>query len=143
MKSEEAVFVCLYVFIYLVAIFLGMVFYILCNEMIYLLGFGFFGCFMAARVAMDSVLSVLNISSAWLISFISTSLINCLLIGVVTLYIYLNHQYISLSLELSDNANWLLLSFQGLSALFIFGGLKSVSTGIREKQADDASKRSL
>ncbi|WP_421346181.1 hypothetical protein [Aeromonas veronii] len=90
--------------------------------MIFLLGFGFFGCFMAARLAMGSVFSALSISSAWLIGFISTTLINCLLLGVITLLVYLTHQCVSV--ELADNASWLLLAFQSFSALFILGGLK-------------------
>ncbi|MGR1222421.1 hypothetical protein ACUVMQ_05555 [Aeromonas veronii] len=71
---------------------------------------------------MGSVFSALSISSAWLIGFISTTLINGLLLGVITLLIYLTHQ--SVTAELADNASWLLMVFQSLSALFIFGGLK-------------------
>ena len=111
-----------YIGTYLEAILLGIGCYIWRDEMIFLLGFGFFGCFMAARLAMGSVFSALSISSAWLIGFISTTLINCLLLGVITLLVYLTHQCVSV--ELADNASWLLLAFQGLSALFIFGGLK-------------------
>ncbi|MCQ4108518.1 hypothetical protein NOM06_04825 [Aeromonas sp. JL9] len=115
-----------YIGTYLVAILLGIGCYIWRDEMIFLLGFGFFGCFMAARLAMGSVFSALSISSAWLIGFISTTLINCLLLGVITLLIYLTHQ--SVTTELADNASWLLLAFQGFSALFILGGLKCCHT---------------
>ncbi|MBL0610223.1 hypothetical protein JD508_08105 [Aeromonas jandaei] len=115
-----------YIGTYLAAILLGMGCYIWRDEMIFLLGFGFFGCFMAARLAMGSVFSALSISSAWLIGFISTTLINCLLLGVITLMVYLTHQCVSV--ELADNASWLLLAFQGFSALFILGGLKCCHT---------------
>lgn len=115
-----------YIGTYLAAILLGIGCYIWRDEMIFLLGFGFFGCFMAARLAMGSVFSALSISSAWLIGFISTTLINCLLLGVITLLVYLTHQCVSV--ELADNASWLLLAFQGFSALFILGGLKCCHT---------------
>lgn len=115
-----------YIGTYLAAILLGIGCYIWRNEMIFLLGFGFFGCFMAARLAMGSVFSALSISSAWLIGFISTTLINCLLLGVITLLVYLTHQCVSV--ELADNASWLLLAFQAFSALFILGGLKCCHT---------------
>ncbi|QSR74942.1 hypothetical protein GP488_14595 [Aeromonas jandaei] len=115
-----------YIGTYLAAILLGIGCYIWRDEMIFLLGFGFFGCFMAARLAMGSVFSTLSISSAWLIGFISTTLINCLLLGVITLLVYLTHQCVSV--ELADNASWLLLAFQGFSALFILGGLKCCHT---------------
>nr|WP_279007484.1 hypothetical protein [Aeromonas jandaei] len=115
-----------YIGTYLAAILLGIGCYIWRDEMIFLLGFGFFGCFMAARLAMGSVFSALSISSAWLIGFISTTLINCLLLGVITLLVYLTHQCVSV--ELTDNASWLLLAFQGFSALFILGGLKCCHT---------------
>ncbi|MFQ1875934.1 hypothetical protein ACK36J_00630 [Aeromonas veronii] len=115
-----------YIGTYLAAILLGIGCYIWRDEMIFLLGFGFFGCFMAARLAMGSVFSALSISSAWLIGFISTTLINCLLLGVITLLIYLTHQCVSV--ELADNASWLLLAFQAFSALFILGGLKCSHT---------------
>jgi len=45
-----------------------------------------------------------------------------MLVGLITLLIYLTHQ--SVTAELADNASWLLMAFQSLSALFIFGGLK-------------------
>ena len=115
-----------YIGTYLAAILLGIGCYIWRDEMIFLLGFGFFGCFMAARLAMGSVFSALSISSAWLIGFISTTLINCLLLGVITMLVYLTHQCVSV--ELADNASWLLLAFQGFSALFILGGLKCCHT---------------
>lgn len=115
-----------YIGTYLAAILLGIGCYIWRDEMIFLLGFGFFGCFMAARLAMGSVFSALSISSAWLIGFISTTLINCLLLGVITLLVYLTHQCVSV--ELADSASWLLLAFQGFSALFILGGLKCCHT---------------
>ncbi|MGN5111258.1 hypothetical protein [Aeromonas jandaei] len=115
-----------YIGTYLAAILLGIGCYIWRDEMIFLLGFGFFGCFMAARLAMGSVFSALSISSAWLIGFISTTLINCLLLGVISLLVYLTHQCVSV--ELADNASWLLLAFQGFSALFILGGLKCCHT---------------
>ncbi|MGL6334078.1 hypothetical protein [Aeromonas jandaei] len=89
-----------YIGTYLAAILLGIGCYIWRDEMIFLLGFGFFGCFMAARLAMGSVFSALSISSAWLIGFISTTLINCLLLGVITLLVYLTHQCVSV--ELAD-----------------------------------------
>lgn len=115
-----------YIGTYLAAILLGIGCYIWCDEVIFLLGFGFFGCFMAARLAMGSVFSALSISSAWLIGFISTTLINCLLLGVITLLVYLTHQCVSV--EIADNASWLLLAFQGCSAIFILGGLKCCHT---------------
>lgn len=115
-----------YIGTYLAAILLGIGCYIWRDEMIFLLGFGFFGCFMAARLAMGSVFSALSISSAWLIGFISTTLINCLLLGVSTLLVYLTHQCVSV--ELADNASWLLLAFQSFCALFILGGLKCCHT---------------
>lgn len=115
-----------YIGTYLAAILLGIGCYIWRDEMIFLLGFGFFGCFMAARLAMGSVFSALSISSAWLIGFISTTLINCLLLGVITLLVYFTHHCVSV--ELADNASWLLLAFQGFSALFILGGLKCCHT---------------
>ncbi|XEI34672.1 hypothetical protein NMD14_09960 [Aeromonas veronii] len=71
---------------------------------------------------MGSIFSALSVPVAWLIAFVSTTLINCLLLGVITLLVYLTHQHITA--ELSDNASWLLMAFQSLSALFIFGGLK-------------------
>ncbi|CAJ1848783.1 hypothetical protein PEKONANI_02705 [Aeromonas jandaei] len=115
-----------YIGTYLAAILLGIGCYIWCDEVIFLLGFGFFGCFMAARLAMGSVFSALSISSAWLIGFISTTLINCLLLGVITLLVYLTHKCVSV--EIADNASWLLLAFQGCSAIFILGGLKCCHT---------------
>ncbi|MNO05642.1 hypothetical protein D3C81_2271120 [compost metagenome] len=59
---------------------------------------------------------------AWLIAFLSTTLINSLLMGLVALMIYLSHQ--AVSEEISDNISGLLVAFQLLSAGFIFGGLK-------------------
>ncbi|WP_421207866.1 hypothetical protein [Aeromonas enteropelogenes] len=91
--------------------------------MIFLLGFGFFGCFMAARLAMHGVFSALSTTIAWLIAFVSTTLINALLLGLITLLVYLTHR--TVAQELADNASWLLMAFQGCSALFILGGLKS------------------
>ncbi|RQM63641.1 hypothetical protein EHZ64_12380, partial [Aeromonas enteropelogenes] len=58
---------------YFVAILLGIGCYIWQDEMIFLLGFGFFGCFMAARLAMRGVFSALSTTIAWLIAFISTT----------------------------------------------------------------------
>jgi hypothetical protein len=123
MHSEiSRLFGLFYIGTYLAAILIGMGCYMWHDEMIFLLGFGFFGCFMAARLAMGSVLAALSVPVAWLIAFVSTTLINCLLLGAVTLLVYLTHQ--SVTTELADNVSWLLMAFQSLSALFIFGGLK-------------------
>ena len=123
MKYEASWLFCLlYICIYLAAILIGIGFSLWFHEVIFILGFGFFGCFIAARLAINNVSSALSISSAWLIGFISTSLINCLLLVGGALAVYFTHQYISV--ELADNANWLLLASQGFSALFILGGLK-------------------
>ncbi len=108
---------------YFVAILLGIGCYIWQDEMIFLLGFGFFGCFMAARLAMRGVFSALSTTIAWLIAFVSTTLINALLLGLITMLVYLTHR--TVAQELADNASWLLMAFQGCSALFILGGLKS------------------
>ncbi len=111
---------------YLSAYFLVMSFGVACylwqDEMIFLLGFGFFGCFIAARLAMSMVLAALSVQVAWLIAFLSTTLVNSLLMGFSALMLYLTHQ--AVSAELADNITLILAAFQLLSALFIFGGLK-------------------
>ncbi|MGY6037348.1 hypothetical protein [Aeromonas sp. AE23HZ002T15] len=77
---------------------------------------------MAARLAMGAVLAALSVQVAWLIAFLSTTLVNVLLLGLCTLVIYLTHQVVSA--EIADNISGLLVAFQLLSAAFIFGGLK-------------------
>ncbi|MCH7369669.1 hypothetical protein [Aeromonas sp. MR16] len=111
-----------YVSAYLLAMLLGMGCYLWYDELIFLLGFGFFGCFIAARIAMGAVLAALSVQLAWFIAFLSTTLINSLLMGLVALVVYLTHQ--AVSEEISDNISGLLVAFQLLSAGFIFGGLK-------------------
>ncbi|MCX7134587.1 hypothetical protein, partial [Aeromonas sp.] len=90
--------------------------------LIFLLGFGFFGCFIAARIAMGAVLAALSVQAAWLIAFLSTTLVNGLLTGLLALVILLTHQ--AVSAEIADNISGLLIAFQLLSAGFILGGLK-------------------
>lgn len=111
-----------YVSAYLLAMLLGMGCYLWYDELIFLLGFGFFGCFIAARIAMGAVLAALSVQLAWLVAFLSTTLVNSLLLGLSALVIYLTHQ--AVSVEISQNISWLLVTFQLLSAGFIFGGLK-------------------
>jgi heme/copper-type cytochrome/quinol oxidase subunit 3 len=111
-----------YVSAYLLAMLLGMGCFLWQDELIFLLGFGFFGCFIAARLAMSAVLAALSVQVAWLIAFLSTTLVNGLLLGLSTLVIYLTHQ--AVSAEIADNISGLLIAFQLLSAAFIFGGLK-------------------
>ena len=111
-----------YVSAYLLAMLLGMGCYLWYDELIFLLGFGFFGCFIAARIAMGAVLAALSVQLAWLIAFLSTTLVNCLLMCLMTLTIYLTHQ--AVSAEIADNISGLLMAFQLLSAGFILGGLK-------------------
>ncbi|MBV7438974.1 MULTISPECIES: hypothetical protein [Aeromonas] len=123
MKNELNVsFGIFYVSAYLLVMLLGVGCYLWYDELIFLLGFGFFGCFIAARIAMGAVLASLSVQVAWLIAFLSTTLINSLLMGLVALVIYLSHQ--AVSEEISDNISGLLVAFQLLSAGFIFGGLK-------------------
>ena len=123
MKNELNVsFGIFYVSAYLLVMLLGVGCYLWYDELIFLLGFGFFGCFIAARIAMGAVLASLSVQVAWLIAFLSTTLINSLLMGLVALMIYLSHQVVSE--EISDNISGLLVTFQLLSAGFIFGGLK-------------------
>lgn len=123
MKNELNVsFGIFYVSAYLLVMLLGVGCYLWYDELIFLLGFGFFGCFIAARIAMGAVLASLNVQVAWLIAFLSTTLINSLLMGLVALMIYLSHQ--AVSEEISNNISGLLVAFQLLSAGFIFGGLK-------------------
>lgn len=121
-----------YICSYFTAIVLGIGCYMWQEELILLLGFAFFGCFMAARLAMRSVFAALSTSLAWLIAFISTTLINALLLAGVSLLIYLTHQ--SVAVELTENLSWLLLAFQGCSALFILGGLKCCHTRLISSQ---------
>jgi len=90
--------------------------------LIFLLGFGFFGCFIAARIAMGAVLAALSVQMAWLIAFLSTTLVNCLLTGLLALVILLTHQAVSAGI--AYNISGLLIAFQLLSAGFILGGLK-------------------
>ncbi|POG22319.1 hypothetical protein C2855_15410 [Aeromonas bestiarum] len=111
-----------YVSAYLLAMLLGMGCYLWYDELIFLLGFGFFGCFIAARIAMGAVLAALSVQAAWLIAFLSTTLVNGLLAGLLALVILLTHQ--AVSAEIADNISGLLIAFQLLSAGFILGGLK-------------------
>ena len=111
-----------YVSAYLLAMLLGMGCYLWYDELIFLLGFGFFGCFIAARIAMCAVLAALSVQLAWLVAFLSTTLVNTLLLGLFALVVYLTHQ--AVSEDISQNISWLLVAFQLLSAGFIFGGLK-------------------
>lgn len=123
MRSELTIsFGIFYVSAYLLAMLLGMGCYLWYDELIFLLGFGFFGCFIAARIAMGAVLATLSVQLAWLIAFLSTTLVNSLLAGLSALMVYLTHQ--AVSVEISQNISWLLVAFQLLSAGFIFGGLK-------------------
>lgn len=123
MKNELNVsFGICYVSAYFLVMSFGIACYFWQNELIFLLGFGFFGCFIAARLAMGMVLAALSVQVAWLIAFLSTTLVNALLLGLSALMIYLTHQVVSA--EISDNITQLLLAFQLLSAAFIFGGLK-------------------
>lgn len=101
---------------------LGLVCFWWHDELIFLLGFGFFGCFIAARIAMGAVLAALSVQAAWLIAFLSTTLLNGLLTGLLALVILLTHQ--AVSAEIADNISGLLIAFQLLSAGFILGGLK-------------------
>ena len=72
---------------------------------------------------MRGVFSALSTTIAWLIAFVSTTLINAVVMGVITMIVYLSRQ--SVAQELADNVSWLLMAFQGCAALFILGGLKS------------------
>ncbi|MGL5813210.1 MAG: hypothetical protein ACRCYW_07765 [Aeromonas sp.] len=121
-KALNVSFGICYVSTYFLAMLLGVGCYLWQDELIFLLGFGFFGCFMAARLAMGAVLAALSVQVAWLIAFLSTTLVNGLLLGLCTLVIYLTHQ--AVSAEIADNISGLLVAFQLLSAAFIFGGLK-------------------
>ncbi|WP_265457341.1 hypothetical protein [Aeromonas salmonicida] len=123
MKNELTLsFGIFYVSAYLLAMLLGMGCYLWYDELIFLLGFGFFGCFIAARIAMGAVLAALSVQMAWLIAFLSTTLVNGLLTGLLALVILLTHQ--AVSAEIADNISGLLIAFQLLSAGFILGGLK-------------------
>ncbi|WP_320546079.1 hypothetical protein [Aeromonas veronii] len=117
-----------YVSAYLLVMLLGMGCYLWYDELIFLLGFGFFGCFIAARIAMAAVLAALSVQLAWLVAFLSTTLVNTLLLGLCALVVYLTHQ--AVSVEISQDVSWLLVAFQLLSAGFIFGGLKCHSGNI-------------
>lgn len=117
MKNElNLSFGIFYVSAYLLVMLLGIGCFLWHDELIFLLGFAFFGCFIAARIAMSAVLA------AWLIAFLSTTLVNCLLAGVLGLGVYLTHRVVSV--EIADNISGLLLGLQLFSAAFIFGGLK-------------------
>ncbi|CAM3813527.1 hypothetical protein [Aeromonas bestiarum] len=123
MKNELTLsFGIFYVSAYFLAMLLGLVCFWWHDELIFLLGFGFFGCFIAARIAMGAVLAALSVQAAWLIAFLSTTLINGLLTGLLALVILLTHQ--AVSAEIADNISGLLIAFQLLSAGFILGGLK-------------------
>ncbi|EKP0269195.1 hypothetical protein JE935_002003 [Aeromonas salmonicida] len=130
MKNELTLsFGIFYVSAYFLVMLLGLVCFWWHDELIFLLGFGFFGCFIAARIAMGAariamgaVLAALSVQAAWLIAFLSTTLVNCLLMCLMTLTIYLTHQ--AVSAEIADNISGLLMAFQVLSAGFILGGLK-------------------
>ncbi|MBL0569186.1 hypothetical protein JD505_07840 [Aeromonas hydrophila] len=123
MKNElNLSFGIFYVSAYLLVMLLGIGCFLWHDELIFLLGFAFFGCFIAARIAMSAVLAALSVQAAWLIAFLSTTLVNCLLAGVLGLGVYLTHRVVSV--EIADNISGLLLGFQLFSAAFIFGGLK-------------------
>ncbi|ARW81855.1 hypothetical protein [Aeromonas salmonicida] len=123
MKNELTLsFGIFYVSAYFLVMLLGLVCFWWHDELIFLLGFGFFGCFIAARIAMGAVLAALSVQAAWLIAFLSTTLINGLLTGLLALVILLTHQ--AVSAEIADNISGLLIVFQLLSAGFILGGLK-------------------
>lgn len=119
MKNELTLsFGIFYVSAYFLVMLLGLVCFWWYEELIFLLGFGFFGCF----IAMGAVLAALSVQAAWLIAFLSTTLINGLLTGLLALVILLTHQ--AVSAEIADNISGLLIAFQLLSAGFILGGLK-------------------
>ncbi|HGY1009883.1 TPA: hypothetical protein ACNUUR_002493 [Aeromonas salmonicida] len=123
MKNELTLsFGIFYVSAYFLVMLLGLVCFWWHDELIFLLGFGFFGCFIAARIAMGAVLAALSVQMAWLIAFLSTTLVNGLLTGLLALVILLTHQ--AVSAEIADNISGLLIAFQLLSAGFILGGLK-------------------
>jgi hypothetical protein len=123
MKNELTLsFGIFYVSAYFLVMLLGLVCFWWHDELIFLLGFGFFGCFIAARIAMGAVLAALSVQAAWLIAFLSTTLVNGLLTGLLALVILLTHQ--AVSAEITDNISGLLIAFQLLSAGFILGGLK-------------------
>ena len=123
MKNELTLsFGIFYVSAYFLVMLLGLVCFWWHDELIFLLGFGFFGCFIAARIAMGAVLAALSVQLAWLVAFLSTTLVNTLLLGLSALVVYLTHQ--AVSVDISQNISWLLVAFQLLSAGFIFGGLK-------------------
>lgn len=135
MRSELTIsFGIFYVSAYLLAMLLGMGCYLWYDELIFLLGFGFFGCFIAARIAMGAVLATLSVQLAWLIAFLSTTLVNSLLAGLSVLVVYLTHQ--AVSTEISQNISWLFVAFQLLSAGFIFGGLKYHPSNIGKSAFD-------
>ena len=84
MKNElNLSFGIFYVSAYLLVMLLGIGCFLWHDELIFLLGFAFFGCFIAARIAMSAVLAALSVQAAWLIAFLSTTLVNCLLAGVL------------------------------------------------------------
>ncbi|MFU1552582.1 hypothetical protein ACM3N8_02295 [Aeromonas sp. A04] len=123
MKNELTLsFGIFYVSAYFLVMLLGLVCFWWHDELIFLLGFGFFGCFIAARIAMGAVLAALSVQAAWLIAFLSTTLVNGLLTGLLALVILFTHQ--AVSAEIADNISGLLIAFQLLSAGFILGGLK-------------------
>ena len=123
MKNELTLsFGIFYVSAYFLVMLLGLVCFWWHDELIFLLGFGFFGCFIAARIAMGAVLAALSVQAAWLIAFLSTTLVNGLLTGLLALVILLTHQ--AVSAETAYNISGLLIAFQLLSAGFILGGLK-------------------
>lgn len=123
MKNELTLsFGIFYVSAYFLVMLLGLVCFWWHDELIFLLGFGFFGCFIAARIAMGAVLAALSVQAAWLIAFLSTTLVNGLLTGLLALVILLTHQ--AVSAEIAENISGLLIAFQLLSAGFILGGLK-------------------
>lgn len=123
MKNELTLsFGIFYVSAYFLVMLLGLFCFWWYEELIFLLGFGFFGCFIAARIAMGAVLAALSVQAAWLIAFLSTTLVNGLLTGLLALVNLLTHQ--AVSAEIADNISGLLMAVQLLSAGFILGGLK-------------------
>ncbi len=123
MKNELNVsFGIFYAIAYSLSLLLGVGGYLWYNELILLLGFGFFGCFVAARIAIGAVLASLSLRTAWLIAFCTTTLINGVLMGLMALGIGLTGSRVPM--EITQNISWLLVAFQLFAAAFILGGLK-------------------
>lgn len=117
-----------YMGFYLASMLLGVACFALDHDLIFLIGFCFFGCFMAARAAMRAVLSSLSITIAWLLAFVETTVINLVLVSLAALVIW--QWGIRIPPMVVDNLPWLLVAVQLLSASFIFSGLKWHSSGV-------------